>query len=79
METTFRDDNDSSWARPAGRNRRSWSGGWRCRVASGSEVFARVRRWTFTAQYKQEILAAYEAAPTVRKARSCGGRACIPV
>ena len=27
------------------------------------EVPERARRWTFTAQYKQEILAAYDAAP----------------
>ena len=33
---------------------------------------------TFTAQYKQEVLAAYEAAPDGRKARSCAGKACTP-
>jgi hypothetical protein len=42
------------------------------------EVPERGRRRTFTAQYTQEVLAAYEAGPTVRRARSRAGRACIP-
>src|SRR6202046_562625 len=67
------------------------------------EVPERARRRTFTAQYKLDVLAAYDAAGPgekgailrrggplfrpragsrrgrVRRARSCGGRACIPV
>jgi transposase len=31
------------------------------------EVPAKAHRWTFTAQYKQEVLAAYEAAPNGEK------------
>ena len=42
------------------------------------EVPERARRRTFTAAYKQEILAAYEAARLVRRARCCAGRACTP-
>jgi len=42
------------------------------------EVPERARPGTFTAAYKQEILAAYEAAPDGEKARCCAGRACIP-
>ena len=39
----------------------------------------RARRRSFTAQYKLEVLAAYDAAGPVRRARSCAGRACTPV
>jgi transposase len=42
------------------------------------EVPERARRRTFTAQYKQQVLAAYEARPTARKARSCAGKAFTP-
>ena len=42
------------------------------------EVPERARRRTFTAQYKQQVLAAHEAAPDGGKARSCAGRACTP-
>ena len=42
------------------------------------EVPERARRRTFTAQYKQEVLAAYGRRLTGRKARSCAGRACTP-
>ena len=38
----------------------------------------RTRRRTFTAAYKQEILAAYKGAPDGEKARSCAVRACTP-
>ncbi len=40
------------------------------------EVLQKARRRTFTAKYKQEILAAYEAAASLRRARSCAGKAC---
>jgi hypothetical protein len=42
------------------------------------EVPERARRRTFTAAYKQELLAAYDAPGRVRRARCCGGRACTP-
>ena len=42
------------------------------------EVPERARRRTFTAQYKLEIVAEYDAAPEARRVRCCGGRACIP-
>ena len=43
------------------------------------EVPEPARRRTFTAQYRLEFLAAYDAAGRVRRARSCAGRPCIPV
>jgi hypothetical protein len=43
------------------------------------EVPERARRRTFTAKYKLEVLAAYDAAPDGEKARCCGGKACTPV
>ena len=43
------------------------------------EVPERARRRTFTAQYKLDILAAYDAAGPGEKGALCAGRACIPV
>ena len=42
------------------------------------EVPERARRRTFTAKYKLEILAAYDAVPMVGRVRCCVGRACTP-
>ena len=42
------------------------------------EVPEKARRRTFTAQYKLDVVAEYDAAPTVRKARCCAGKACTP-
>jgi hypothetical protein len=47
-------------------------------VRPDPEVPERARRRTFTAKYKLEVLAAYEAAEPVRRARSCAGRAFTP-
>ncbi|GEM_PF-4075792 len=41
------------------------------------EVPERARRRSFTAKYKLEILAAYDAAGRVRRARSCAGMSCV--
>ncbi len=42
------------------------------------EVPERARRRTFTAKYKLEVLAGYDAAPTGEKGRCHAGRACTP-
>jgi hypothetical protein len=42
------------------------------------EVPERARRRSFTVQYKLDVVAEYDAAATVRRARCCAGRACIP-
>ena len=42
------------------------------------EVPERARRRRFTAKYKLEILAAYDAAPDGEKGALCIGRACTP-
>ena len=57
METTSRDDHDR--ARPCAGDRRCWTGDRRAAGAGGARA---ARRRTFTAAYKQEILAAYDAA-----------------
>ena len=43
------------------------------------EVPEKARRRRFTAQYKLDVVAEYDAARRVRRARCCAGRACIPV
>jgi transposase len=60
METTSRDDHDR--ARPCAGDRRCWTGDRRAAGAPGSGGARAARRRTFTAAYKQEILAAYDAA-----------------
>ena len=42
------------------------------------EVPERARRRTFTAKYKLEVLADYDAAPEGRRVRCCAVRGCIP-
>jgi hypothetical protein len=42
------------------------------------EVPEKARRRTFTAQYKLDVVAEYDAAATARRARCCAWRACIP-
>src|ERR1700728_3545434 len=64
METTSRDDRDR--ARPCPGGRRCWTGERRA-GAPDPEVPEKARRRTFSAQYKQEVLAAYEAAPDGEK------------
>ena len=59
METDFRDDHDR--ARPCAGGRRCWTGDRRA-GASGPGGPEKARRRTFTAQYKLEVLAAYDAA-----------------
>jgi hypothetical protein len=73
METTSRYDDDRARPRPGGR--RCWTGD---QKRPDLEVPERARRRTFTAQYKQDVLAAYETAPDGGKARSCAARACTP-
>src|ERR1700722_5655281 len=63
METTFRYDHDR--ARPCRGGRRCWTGERQQRP--DREVPEKARRRTFTAQYKQDVLAAYEAAGSGEK------------
>jgi transposase len=42
------------------------------------EMPERARRRTFTAPYKLDVVAEYDAAATGEKARCCAGKACIP-
>ena len=42
------------------------------------EVPEKARRRSFTAQYKLDVVAEYDARQRVRRARCCAGRACIP-
>ena len=42
------------------------------------EVPEKAKRRTFTAKYKLEILAEYDAAPEGRRGRCCAARACTP-
>ena len=65
METTFRYDDDR--ARPCPGGRRCWTGDRRAQERPDPEVPEKARRRTFTAQYKQEVLAAYEAAANGEK------------
>ena len=54
--------------------------GGRCPAgSSGPEVPERARRRSFTARYKLDVLAAYDAAAQGEKGAICAGRACIPV
>jgi transposase len=41
-------------------------------------VPGRARRRSFTAQYKLDVVAGYDAARPVRRARCCAGKACTP-
>ena len=60
METTFRDDDDR--ARPCAGDRRCWTGEWRAAGASRSGGARAGAPADVHRAYKQEILAAYEAA-----------------
>jgi hypothetical protein len=66
METPRRDI-DRAQARPSARDRRSWAGAWCWNGTSRPGGPERARRRTFTAQYKLEIVPAYDAAPDGEK------------
>ena len=64
METDFRDDFDCVRPRPGGR--RCWTGD-REQERPDPEVPERARRRSFTAQYKLDVVAEYDAAATGEK------------